>query len=117
MLRESLVSNSLALKRKWWIGRCKMPLRGKVQKRDFSTSLGNPARGAGIPTSSPAPAATGNFERTTRTIVTGAADPLDPYDEASSSFDDSGVGGLIQTAVGWGGCLGRAWVKRSGLRA
>jgi hypothetical protein len=27
------------------------------------------------------------------------------------------VGGLMQTAVGWGGCLGRAWVKRSGLRA
>ena len=26
-------------------------------------------------------------------------------------------GGLIQTAVGWGGCFGRAWVKRSGLRA
>src|ERR1035437_4497286 len=71
----------------------------------------------GIPTSSTALAATGNFETTTRTMVTGAADPLDHYDEASSSFDDGGVGGLIQTAVGSGGCLGRAWVNRSGLRA
>ena len=26
-------------------------------------------------------------------------------------------GGLIQTAVGWGGCFGRACGKRSGLRA
>jgi hypothetical protein len=34
-----------------------------------------------------------------------------------SSFGSGGVGGLIQTAVGWGGCFGRAWVKRSGLRA
>jgi hypothetical protein len=30
-------------------GRWKMPLRGKVQERDFSTSLGNPARTAGFP--------------------------------------------------------------------
>ena len=74
-------------------------------------------KSGGIPTSSTAPAATGNFGSTTRTILAGAAGPLDPYDEASSSFDDGGVGGLIQTAVGWGGCLGRAWVKRSGLRA
>jgi hypothetical protein len=43
------------------------------------------------------------------------AAPLDSYAEASSSV--AGVGGLIQTAVGWGGCFGRAWVKRSGLRA
>ena len=72
----------------------------------------------GIPTSSTAPAATGNFELTTKTIVTEAADPFDPYDMASSSFDDDGgIGGLIQTAVGWSGCLGRAWGKRSGLRA
>ena len=27
------------------------------------------------------------------------------------------LGGLIQTAVGWGGCFGRACGKRSGLRA
>ena len=39
------------------------------------------------------------------------------YTAASSSSDDCGAGGLIQTAVGWGGCFGRVWVKRSGLRA
>src|ERR1035437_10257259 len=74
-------------------------------------------KSGGVPTSSTPPAGAGNFGTTTRTMVTGAADPLDHYDEASSSFDDGGVGGLIQTAVGWGGCLGRAWVNRSGLRA
>src|ERR1019366_4144954 len=55
MWRESLVSNSLALKRKWWIGRWKKPLRGKVQERDFPTSLGNPARAAGFPLLPPPP--------------------------------------------------------------
>ena len=89
----------------------------KSPKAGLSHLAWKSRKSGGIPTSSTAPAATGNFERTTRTIVTGAADSLDPYDEASSSFDDGGVGGLIQTAVGWGGCLGRAWVKRSGLRA
>src|ERR1019366_5052707 len=74
-------------------------------------------KSGGITTSSTAPAAPGNLENTTRTTFGGAVGPLDPYDEARSSFDDGGVGGLIQTAVGWGGCLGRAWVKRSGLRA
>src|SRR6202790_2233318 len=38
------------------------------------------------------------------------------YTAPSSSSNDCGAGGLIQTAVGWGGCFGRAWVKRSGLR-
>ena len=89
----------------------------KSPKAGLSHLAWKSRKSGGIPTSSTAPATTGNFERTTRTFVTEAIDPLDPYDEAISSFDDGGVGGLIQTAVGWGGCLGRAWGKRSGLRA
>src|ERR1035437_1960963 len=100
MWRESLVSNSLALKRKWWIGRWKMPLRGKVQKRDFPTSLGNPARAARFPLLPPPRRRRASFKTTTRTIGTGDAGPLDFYDEAGSIFSDGGVGGLIQTAVG-----------------
>jgi hypothetical protein len=70
----------------------------------------------GIPTPSTASAATVNFEKTTREILPHTRLNLISYTAASSSFDDCGVGGLIQTAVGWGGCSGRAWVKRSGLR-
>jgi len=110
------VSNGLALKRKWWVGRWKMALRGKVQKPDFPTSLGNPAKAAGFPLLPP--------PRRLRAILTNDKNhcdrrcrPIWPYDEAISSFDCGGVGGLIQTAVGWGGCFGRAWVNRSGLRA
>ncbi len=111
------MSKILTLKRKWVDRSVEDAAPWKSPKAGLFHLAWKSRKSSRIPTSSTAPAATGNVEITTKTIVTGFADPLDPYDVASSSFDDGGVGGLIQTAVGWGGCLGRAWGKRSGLRA
>jgi hypothetical protein len=63
-------------------------------------------------------------ERDLLEVFSSAAERVNEFKTGSvrvycrkSSFGSGGVGGLIQTAVGWGGCFGRAWVKRSGLRA
>jgi hypothetical protein len=112
------VSKGLALKRKWWL---KRSVEEGAPRKSPGAGLFHLAwksrKCYGIPTPSTAPAATVRFGRTTREIVTGTANLRDSYGVASSSFDDCGVGGLIQTAAGWGGCFGRARVNRSGFRA
>ena len=46
---EAYKKGSIAVFDSWVRGPWKKPLRGKVQRQDFPTSLGNPANTAGFP--------------------------------------------------------------------
>src|ERR1039458_8876163 len=88
------------------------PPRLEIPQKRRGFQLLHPPPGSrksgGISTSSTAPAATVKFETRTRRDCDPHASPLDSYKEANSSLGDCSVGGLIQTAVGWGGCFGQA---------
>jgi hypothetical protein len=105
-------------KNKWWLKESVEEAAPRKSPRAGLSHLAWKSRkSGGIPTSSTASAATVSVNKDDERDCDPHAAHVISYTAASSSSNDCGAGGLIQTAAGLGGCFGRAWVKRSGLRA